>query len=397
VRRVSCLHLLAAVLLLGSGAARAQEYDGSSLAALPEAETGIDWSVGLRGSYEANSLTGGRASTALVPEAALAIAGESSRTKLAGGAEFIVDAGGGGRVADLHAGVEQSLRLGPATLLRGALAASLTQGDPRARDLPANTLHAPQILDFSAEGSVTQDFGRFDARLTLDGARRLRGPTTLAGLATVSNAHQSYWQGGATLRLGYELTPLLSAFVEGEASAQKFDAADPGVLRYMDGRRTELRTGLAYAHGSVLEAEASVGRGWLDYTDPALTDRQDWVYNAALTFRPDATLSLRGGLETGIGPSDDVPGDTDVTYALTGSAQYAVNPWLTLRGSAGWDRTVVLGTGGESWGYDLGAGLDLRTSRHTVWTADYAYGRDHAPPVPENDTHTVTVGVRITR
>jgi hypothetical protein len=333
----------------------------------------------------------------VTPEASLTIAGESSRTVLNGGAELVVDAGGGGRVADLHAGVEQSLRLSTTTLLQGSLNGSFTQADPRSSGLPANTLHAPQVLDLDATGSVTQDFGHFDARLTLEGSRYLRGPTTLNDLSTVSNAHQSYWQGGATLRLGYELTPLLSAFVEGEASAQKFDAADPGVMRYLDGRRYELRTGLAYAHGSILAAEASIGRGWLDYFDGALTDRQDWVYNGALTFRPDETLTLRGALETSIRPSTTVSGDTDVAYALTGSARYEVNPWLTLRGSAGWDRTIVLGTGGESSGYDLGAGLDLRTSRHVTWTADYNYGRDNAPPVPDNDTHTVTVGIRVTR
>ena len=45
----------------------------------------------------------------------------------------------------------------------------------------------------------------------------------------------------------------------------------------------------------------------------------------------------------------------------------------------------------------LGVGLDYRSSRHIVWTADYAFARDNAPPTPQNDTHTVMVGVRVTR
>ena len=69
----------------------------------------------------------------------------------------------------------------------------------------------------------------------------------------------------------------------------------------------------------------------------------------------------------------------------------------TLRGTANWDYTVTLGTGTVASGYGLGVGLDYRSSRHIVWTADYAFARENAPPTPQNDTHTVMLGVRVTR
>jgi hypothetical protein len=116
-----------------------------------------------------------------------------------------------------------------------------------------------------------------------------------------------------------------------------------------------------------------------------------------VTFRPDETLSLTGALETTMDPSANTPGDTDVGLTLSGNAAYTVNPWLTLRASGAWDRTVTLGTGDNSWSLDAGLGVDYRSSRHIVWSADYMYGRDYAPPVPLNDTHTVSVGVRVNR
>ncbi|MCA0424877.1 MAG: outer membrane beta-barrel protein, partial [Proteobacteria bacterium] len=207
--------------------------------------------------------------------------------------------------------------------------------------LPANTLIAPTVVDGTAQASVTQDMGRFDGKLTLDGRRYMMGATTLNDLSTVDNTHRSYWEGGATLRLGYEITPLISAFVEGEASVQKFDAPDPTVLAYLDGREYQLRAGLSYTYGSIISAEASVGRGWLDYVDGALTDTQSWVYNGSLTFRPDETVSLTGALETTLDPSTSTPGDTDMGVTLSGNAAYRVNPWLTLRASSAWDRTVT--------------------------------------------------------
>jgi hypothetical protein len=386
--------------LAGASAALGQtveEDDGGDSSAAAAAMSGIDWSVGLRGSYSANSLTGGKPSLALTPEVSLTLGGESSSTVYAAGSELTVDGAGQARVADVHAGVTTGLRLGPGTTLSGAIEGTLTQADPNDGGLPPNTLIAPMVLDATAQGSVTQDLGRVDATLTLDGQRRVTGPTTLIDLSTIDNSDKSYWEGGATLRLGYEITPLLSAFVEGEASMQKFDAPDPVLLTYLDGRTYQLRTGLSFVQGSIISAEASVGRGWLDYVDGSITDTQDWVYNGSVTFSPDETLSLTGALETTLGPSAAVPGDTDVGYLLSGTARYSVNPLLTLRASGSWDRTITLGTGDQSWGLDAGLGLDYRSSRHIVWTADYTYARDYVPPTPLNDTHTVSVGVRVNR
>jgi hypothetical protein len=274
--------MLAVAALLSATTALAQEADSTE----EGATSGIDWSVGLRGSYAANSLTGGKASLALTPEASLTLGGESSTTTYGVGTELVVDDTGQARISDLHAGVTSTFRLGPTTTLAGSISGVMTQ-NPDDTNLPANTLIAPVELDGTAQGSITQDMGKVDATLTLDGERYSIGPTTLDDLSTVDNTHKSYWQGGATLRLGYELTPLLGAFIEGEASAQKFDAADPTLLKFLDGREYQLRAGLSFTQGSIISAEASIGRGWLDYLDGSLTDTQSWVYDGSLTFRPD--------------------------------------------------------------------------------------------------------------
>lgn len=396
--RLKRASIAAICALVSATAALAQEADESgSSAATAEQQTGIDWSVGLRGSYAANTLTGGKPSLSLTPEASLTLGGESSTTVYGAGSELTVDGAGRARVADLHAGVTSSLRLGPTTTLAGSINGKLTQADPSDSSLPVNTLVAPLVINGTAQGVARQNMGKVDAILTLDGARNVTGPTTLDDLSTVDNGDKSYWEGGATLRLGYELTPLLSAFVEGEASVQTFDAPDPTLLTYLDGRTYQLRTGLSFAQGSIISAEASIGRGWLDYIDGSLSDAQDWVYNGSVTVKPDETVSLTGALETTLKPSTDTPGDTDVGYLLSGAASYNVNPWLTLRATSSWDRTVTLGTGDNSWGLDAGVGLDYRSSRHVVWSADYSWSRDYAPPTPVNDTHTVSLGVRVQR
>jgi hypothetical protein len=385
--------ILAITALLGATPALAQDAAAEADA---ETDSGIDWSVGLRGSYAANSLTGGKPSLSLTPEVSLTLGGESSATVYAAGSELVVDGAGQARIADVHAGVASTLRLGATTTLAGSIAGAMTQ-DPDSTNLPVNTLTAPVEWDGQARGSITQDMGRVDATLTLDGERYAIGPTTLDDHSEVDNTADSYWQGGATLRLGYEITPLVGAFVEGEASAQKFEAADPTLLKFLDGREYQLRAGLSLTQGSIISAEASIGRGWLDYIDGSLTDTGSWVYNGSVSFKPDETLTLTGSLESTLDPSTNAPGDTDAGLTLSGDASYNVNPWLTLRASASWDRTVTLGSGDNSWGIDTGVGLDYRSSRHVVWSADYNFARDYAPPAPLSDTHTVSIGVKVQR
>ena len=73
--RTSIAAICALVSATAALAQDAEEATGST-----EQASGIDWSVGLRGSYAANTLTGGKPSLSLTPEASLTLGGESSTT-----------------------------------------------------------------------------------------------------------------------------------------------------------------------------------------------------------------------------------------------------------------------------------------------------------------------------
>jgi hypothetical protein len=357
----------------------------------------IDWSLGLRGSYSSNSLTGGAAEAIVAPQATFTRNGQRDTSTLTTGGEFSVDSGGAIRTDALRLGAASTYDLDEWTKLNGSAEFSLTQLPPDDSSLPANTAIAPIDLTGTVQGSATRKLGRFDAALRLRGERFVEGPTTLTDMSTIDNTDQSYWLGEAGLRVGFELTPLISVFIDGSETYQKFDAPDPTLLKFLNGRTTELRGGLSYTLNSTLTAEVSAGRAWLDYDDPTLTDAPGWVYDASVTFAPDETLSLTGDFNSSIGPSSDTPGDTDVAYAATAGAAYEVNPWLKLRSATTWIRTDTLGSGAMAWGYSVGAGLDLTTSRHVVWTADYLFSHDEPATTPASDTHKVTVGVTFKR
>ncbi|HVY49983.1 MAG TPA: outer membrane beta-barrel protein [Devosia sp.] len=388
---IRCLAGSAAALFCVALPALAQEAGDGQPA------DGLDWSIALRGGFSTDNVNGPSYEAIIAPDLSLVRSGERGQTSAGLGGAASIDQNRNVRIDDAHANAGIDYALDEWTGLKGSLGLDLTQLKATDSSLPAGTLTGPLEFTGTAEGSATRRLGRFDLTGTLTGTRFIEGPTTLADHSQVSNADQGYWQGIGALRLGFEVTPLLSVFVEGDEGYQKFDAPSPSLGRFLDGRTTTLRGGVSYADPGTFTAEASVGRAWLDYADPALTDRPAWVGEASLSFTPDETLALTGALETSLGPSSDTPGDTDLGYSLTGEAKYIVNPWLTLRGSAGANRTLTLGSGAIDWGYSAGAGLDWSSSRHVVWSADYLFTHDESSSAGTTDTHAVTVGMTLRR
>lgn len=397
-RGLPLLQLWSAGLVAGAALALSQAPAlAQDLPANDGPATDLDWSIGLRGSYASNTQTGGKAEAIVAPNVTFTRNGERDTTSLSTGGEFSIDTDKTVRIDGLRLGGTSSYALDEFSKLDGSVDLSLTQLPADDNLLPGNTAVGPYEFTGTAQGDASRKLGRFDVTGRLQGQRFVEGPTTLDDHSTIDNTDQNYWQGEAGLRVGYELSPLLSAFADGSESYQKFDAVSPGLGLFLDGRTTELRGGLSYGLPGTLSAEVSAGRAWLDYTDPAPTDQAAWIYDASLTLTPDETLSLTGAVNSSIGPSSNTAGDTDVGYAVTGGASYLVNPWLTLRGSASWSRTQTIGTGAVGWGYTAGAGLDLQSSRHVVWSADYLFSHDVPMADPASDTHTVTVGLTIKR
>lgn len=380
--------LAAAIGAVASGAAVAQDRPMEPANPLFD----LDWSVGLRGGYTSDSASGGTAFATVAPRVELTTQGARSATTLGADAELTVDDPGALRLGLAHTRAATRLGVGENTTLDGSVDLTYEQLSTNDNDLPVGTATAPYEITGDVAGSAATRFGAFDLTARAGLRRFIDGPTTLEDGTVVDNAWQSYWRAGGGLRAGLEITPLVAVFADGNITAQTYDALSNALPVPLDHRVYELRAGATFSPNALMSAEFSAGRAWLDYADGSLADTSDWVYDANLEFRPDAAVTLRAGLATTIGPSDTVAGDTDVAYAFTANASYAVNPWLLLRGSAGWTGTQTLAARTFSASYSAGAGVDLTSSEHSVWSADYAFTHDG-----DSDTHAVTVGLTIRR
>ena len=186
--------------------------------------------------------------------------------------------------------------------------------------------------------------------------------------------------GGAGLRVGYRVTPLLTAFVDGSVGHQWYDVVS---TTYLEARRSIIRRapGCRSPSTTCSEAEASIGYGLRRFDDASLGEASSLLFDGSVIYRPDETLGLEGTFTTGFGaPGPDSGGTARLEYAAVGDVAYTVNPWLKLRASAGWRHAALIGTADTETGWNAGVGLDYVLNEYTTLNADYVYSQSQSTP-----------------
>jgi len=357
----------------------------------------LDWSLSLRGAYVRDG-DGEHFEALVVPEATLTHETMRGGYEISASAEFARTSLDAYRLAALRATVGADYQPDALTGISGTLGLSLTQDSPGAPGVDANVAVAPIVGSAEAEAAVTRGFGLFDVVVRASAGRTVYGATTRADATVIDNSAQNNWQVGGGLRLGYAVTPVLTAFVDGSAGYQFYDLPSPTYLQKLDAADYAIRTGVSATWTSVFEAEGSIGLGLRRFAEPAFGEVVSTLYDARLTFRPDETVTLSSAFATSIGaPGPDSGGLARIEYTATADASYQLNTWLRLRASAGWRYATLAGTTDTETGYDAGVGLDYLLNEFVTLTADYAYGWAAEAPDPGEEEHRITLGVTFAR
>lgn len=357
----------------------------------------VDWSLGLRGALVQDA-DGAEYGFRLLPAIGLRHDTLRGGYGVTANAEITTTPGGEFRIDALRAGFDLEQALDAATGLEAGLDLSRTRKAPEAPTTIDAITGQPVIWSGAGEVAVSRAFGQFVATARAGGSRTLHGPTTRADGTVTDNNDQDNWRGEAGLRLGYQLTPILTAFIDGSVGYQRYDTPAPGAPVSLDAADYQLRAGLAADWQERLEAEASIGLGLRRFADPALAEVTSTLYDASVSFRPDETLTLRAGFATGIGaPGPDSPGVARLEYAATADLAYQVNSWLGLRAAVSWRQADLIGSAVSERGHGFGAGLDYRLNEFTTFNADYGYDYSETAPAPGAVKHEISVGITVSR
>ncbi len=357
----------------------------------------LDWSVGLRGSFT-SATTGERFVTTLTPQFTATYDGRRLDLGIEGSADLTRDGGGDIGLTGLRLGLSGRSPLDSATTATGSANLVLTQEPAGSLDLNPLVTVAPQVITGSLGAEIDRQFGKFNLGLRLDGERVINGTSTRLDTGVTDNSDQDYWGGDASLRLGFQATPIFEVFGQAGIGRDVFDAPSTSLGVRQDATDRSVRAGIAGNWNSVLSASASVGVGERVFDDPSLDGVTTQLYDASITYRPDPTLSLTAAVSTTITPTGaDAAGTARVDRSVTAKIDYTVNSWLRMRASADWGLAEFAATTETERRQGLGAGADYALNAHTALSADYGYTQRENSLSGLSEAHRVTVGITVRR
>lgn len=357
----------------------------------------LDWSLSLRGAY-VHTNTGDRYEAIVAPTVSFKHDFLRGSYSFDGAAEVSRSSVEDYRINSLRLGTAGAFTVNEALSVTGSANLALTTPSASSSGYPTGTVSAAQQLTGSVAGTATYDFGHLTATVRGNAARTTYGPTTLANGNKVDNSASDNWQAGTGLRIGYKVTPILTAFIDGGVGVQLYDNMAPGYGVRLDATDTTLKGGLSARWSEVLSGEVSAGIGLRHFNYGAAPDFTSSLYDASLTFRPDETLTMRGALSTTVGePGPNTTAAAKVTYAAKGDIEYQVNPWVKLRSSALYSYAVFSNTAATETGYGVGAGADYLINEHLSLTGDYSYAVTLPSSGSADEEHRVTMGMTLKR
>lgn len=358
----------------------------------------LDLSVGLRGTYTTSN---GQETfvTRLTPQftlnhkggiADLVFAGSAEIAKVNGQDNLTVTAGG--------LSLSATAPINSNTSVNAGANIGLSQDLPGTVGLSPFVTTPPQIFTGGVDLGVDRRFGHFNVGIAGGIDRVNYGPTNRTDTGLTDNSEQNYWSGNGALRLGYQVTPVLELFGQGEVQRDIFDVQTASLGVYPNATNRSLRAGVAGKWNTAWSASASVGVGERVFDEASLGAFRAQLYGFEVSYTPDPTVKLTAGLDTTLSPAGaDNPGTGRIQYAAFARAQYDVNSWLRVRASADWSHSELVGTGTTDRRFALGGGADYVFNKHTSLNADYGYANSENITSGNTQSHQVSLGVTISR
>jgi hypothetical protein len=279
---------------------------------------------------------------------------------------------------------------------------SVTTQNPGSVSLPAgqalSTARRPLVETFGGSLAGTEKLGKLALSLRGTFDRTLYENTNFPGgiSGDLSSDDSDDW--GLRGRAAYEISPIISPFVELGADRRVYDSlVDAGGYERNSNGASALG-GLTIALTRELTGEASAGYGSRAYQDARLPRLSGPLFNSSLIWAisPLTTITLKAATTLADTTTPGASGAVSRSYTIGLSHELLRN--LTLTASAGYatdaysgvsihDQTTTFGLGAE---YDLSREMALRVSAtRTQFTSSLANAN--------YSDNTVMVGLRLQR
>lgn len=268
---------------------------------------------------------------------------------------------------------------------------------PGSPDINATLSNRPIVASYGTTIGVTETFNRLQVSLRGLIDRSEFENATLSNGAILNQSDRNLNQYGLRLRASYEISPVISPFVDVLADTRVYDLRTDsnGIRRNSDG--ITVTGGARVALTRFVSGEVSAGLQHRTYVDPGLKDLTAPIVNAALIWTASPLTTVRLNAATGI-IETAVPGSSGVlTQAVTLEVQHDLlrNLSITLGGgylASDYDRVNI-----TERGFSATARLDYRFNRWLSLRGSYIYQQiDSTSAGSSFSANTWLLGLRVT-
>jgi hypothetical protein len=237
---------------------------------------------------------------------------------------------------------------------------------------PAGVDNPPGVHEFASLSELRGNLGRnvlaFGAILN-----RTVYENGTSGGVVVDQSDRDNTEVGGRLRYGFEATPLVTPFVEGDIKRRIYDQKvdDEGIERssWIYG----LRGGLAYKSDPVLSGEIAIGYALEEIDDPSLSGLGALTFDGSLTWSPTELTTVTFDGATSLSPTTDPDSSGSVVYEALLDLAYRWRENVTLDTLAGLTYERFEGTGEVDTTYQLGVGATWRLNRSLHLRGGYVH------------------------
>jgi hypothetical protein len=298
------------------------------------------------------------------------------------------------------AGIDASLEvpIGNDFVARGTLGHSLIPESPSSPGFPSGTEGEPLTQTITGSLGLEKRAGKLRLGLTGNVERQTYGDADLVGGGTASQHDRNSTLVSATLRAGYEISPALIPFVEGEIGRRYYDLETDSAGYRRSSDRIGIRAGLELDLGEKLRGEFSAGYIRENPDDPRLDAIAGPTVEAALNWSPvrGTTVALNGS--TSVEGTTD-PGESGSLRYSTGlSIERQIRANLTSTASIGGFYRDYVGIDGHDIGWDTELSVTYWLNRYFGISGRLRH-EQMVSNLPDRDykTESVFLGVKVQR
>ena len=239
-------------------------------------------------------------------------------------------------------------------------------------DFPVGVNNAPGVHNLDGQAILAGGAGRTVFTFSGFAARKTYEDGHSHGkVLDQSDRNNTFLEG--RVRVGYEVTGVLTPFVEGVVTGRFYDQSedDNGIDRQSSG--AGVRFGVAFDSEPILKADLALGYLQTNFSDPVLGTIAAFTVDGTAVWAPTELLTLTAAVNTHVDPTTNVNSSGSVVYEGTLDLAYAWRRDVTFDLIARAENERFQGTDQIDRTYHLGFGATWSFNRNVSLTAGYLH------------------------